>query len=478
MKILSGLIYHESNTFNPMITGREQFVVVEGEELLDRLASTEVFRAAGAQIVPAVYAMALSSGVVEEQVYQDFKGRLLAALDEHPDVDGIWLHLHGAMTVEGVGAAEDDLLEAIRARVGRSLPISLTLDPHGNISPKVAELSTVLRGYRTIPHIDQPEIERRTAQHLVDIIRGKFNAGAIAHRLVPFALSGEKALSEQSPLRQIIEALDEVEAIPGILDATFFVGFAWADVPQNSASVVVVPKGEEYRALAEEQAQRLADYILEQYPKFDFQSPTLPVDEAVAAIHEWQSTPVVVSDSGDNTTGGAAGFSTVLLRELLAQQPERPVCLTTVFDPAAVRALAPAEIGDHVSVRVGMAMTDYSQPVVVEGVLKAKGDLLGYMSSEKDKVGNAYTVAVGNLDIVLTDISGSFVTLNHFRAAGLRPEDYEAVVLKQGYMFPEIAEFAGSHVLALTPGGTYQLIENLPFQNVNERVYARARKEV
>lgn len=118
MKILSGLIYHESNTFNPFLTGIDQFVVREGDEILDRFASTEVFRQAGAEVVPSVYATAFSSGPVTREAYEEIKGRLLRAVERHPDVDGIWLHLHGAMLVDGIGAAEVDILQAVRDRVG------------------------------------------------------------------------------------------------------------------------------------------------------------------------------------------------------------------------------------------------------------------------------------------------------------------------------------------------------------------------
>lgn len=470
MKILSGLIYHESNTFNPFLTGLDQFVVREGEEILDRFASTAVFRQAGADVVPSVYATAFSSGAVTREAYEDLKGRLLRAVDHHPDLDGIWLHLHGAMLIDGVGAAEVDLLEAVRERVGPDLPISVALDPHGNLDPRVPELATVLRAYRTIPHVDQPEIERRTALHLLDILSGRVQGGAVAHSRVPFVISGDIPLSASSPLSDILAALDEVEALPGIMDASFFVGFAWADVSQCGASVVVVPERPEAAELAREQADRIRDLVLDRCREFRFETPTLEVTATVDAFSRIGRAPLVVSDSGDNTTGGGAGYSTIVLKEVLSRETEGRVCVSTIWSPDSLRALQGHDLNDRVRVLIGMDYDDYSRPIEVEGVLKAKGDLLGYMSSAQDTIGNTCTLSVGNVDVVVTDRPGSFVTLDHFRAAGLDHSDYSVIVVKQGYLFPEISDLAGQHIMCISPGATYQFIEHLSYQQVDREL--------
>lgn len=467
MKILSGLIYHESNTFNPFLTGIDQFVVREGDEILERFASTEVFRQAGAEVVPSVYATAFSSGPVTREAYDEIKGRLLRAVEQHPDLDGIWLHLHGAMLIDGIGAAEVDILQAVRDLVGTELPISVVLDPHGNIDPRVPELATATRAYRTIPHVDQPEVERRTAQYLIDIINGKAQGGSLAYSRVPFVISGDIPLSASSPLSDILSLLDATESVPGIMAASFFVGFAWADVAECGASVLVVPDGPEFAELAQQQADKIRDYVVARFPEFEFRTPTLKVAETVDAFAHIEHAPLVVSDSGDNTTGGGVGYSTVILREILSKAVDVPILVSTIWSPHTMRALQDNVVNDRVRVTIGMDHDEYSRPIEVEGVIKAKGDLLGYMSSVNDKVGNTCTLSVGNVDIVITDQPGSFVTLNHMRVAGLDPDEYEVIIVKQGYMFPEISELAGEHIMCISPGATYQFIENLAYRNVD-----------
>src|SRR5690625_4727081 len=234
MRVLSGLIYHESNTFNPFLTGLDQFVVRQGEQILPRFASTDVFQKAGAEIAPSIYATAFSSGPVAKDAYESIKDRLIKAIEGEEHLDGIWLHLHGAMLIDEVGSAELDILRDVRSLVRPDLPISVTLHPHGNLDPRVSELPTILRSYRTIPHTDQPEIERRPAEHLVKIIGGEQEGRAIGRSSVPIVISGDIPLSHENPLSDILKKLDEAEATPGIIDASYFVGFVWADVAQRS----------------------------------------------------------------------------------------------------------------------------------------------------------------------------------------------------------------------------------------------------
>ena len=94
--------------------------------------------------------------------------------------------------------------------------------------------------------------------------------------------------------------------------ASFFVGFAWADVAECGASVLVVPDGPEFAEVAQQQADKIRDYVVARFPEFEFRTPTLKVAETVDAFAHIEHAPLVVSDSGDNTTGGGVGYSTVI----------------------------------------------------------------------------------------------------------------------------------------------------------------------
>ena len=122
-------------------------------------------------------------------------------------------------------------------------------------------------------------------------------------------------------------------------------------------------------------------------------------------------------------------------------------------------------------VGLGIDYDEDSKPVEIRGVLKAKGDLMGYLGNTDDKVGDTCAIAVGNIDIVIANKGDSFITVNHFKSAGLELSDYDVIIVKQGYLFPELSERSKLDILALTPGATYQLIEKLNFHHVKRPVY-------
>ena len=81
-------------------------------------------------------------------------------------IDAILLSLHGAMVAEHTFDGEGTLLERIRARFGRAIPIGVTLDLHANCTDAMADHADVIVSYRTYPHIDHYEI----ATECVDLI--------------------------------------------------------------------------------------------------------------------------------------------------------------------------------------------------------------------------------------------------------------------------------------------------------------------
>src|SRR5690625_3783457 len=64
--------------------------------------------------------------------------RGLAALVEDGGVDGVYLDIHGAMSVVGRDDAEGDLVTALRQVVGPEVLVAAPMDLHGNLSPVLA----------------------------------------------------------------------------------------------------------------------------------------------------------------------------------------------------------------------------------------------------------------------------------------------------------------------------------------------------
>ena len=200
MKIAVGLFYLECNTFNPDLVGREQFIFAEGQQVLPYLHVCDIFQEEGFELVPTIMASTLPAGRLKEDDFWFFANKILNTVRATPDLDGIFLHLHGSMEVENIGSGDLRLVKELRRIVGDSLPIGIALDAHANNDASLADYVNMIRGYHTIPHSDQPETEQAVARALVKFIREKRRIKP-ALTIVPAIISGKRAFCRRTAQR-------------------------------------------------------------------------------------------------------------------------------------------------------------------------------------------------------------------------------------------------------------------------------------
>jgi len=241
MRILVAHLYHESNTFCIEPTRKEEFEVYRGRSVIDNLAGCKALIEAGAEIVPTLYVSRWSSGTVTEDAYLAFEEEILDHVRREKDaIDGIYLSLHGGMTVENIGSGEYRVLADVRAIVGDEMPISVSLDMHANNRTGLETLANVITGYHTAPHEDVEETQLSAARALVDMIKTGLRPHPEMVR-VPMLLVGERAITSMEPLKTIFDRCAELEADPRIHAATLFVGMAWGDTPNTTVTTMVCP---------------------------------------------------------------------------------------------------------------------------------------------------------------------------------------------------------------------------------------------
>ena len=170
MRIVVGGIGHESNTFSPLLTGIEDFRVIEGDKLLKE-ESSKFLISEGAEVIPTLIAKAIPSGVVKKDTYMKLKERLLRGISEAGKINGVCLHLHGAMLVEEIGDGESDLVKDVRKMVGEDVLTSVSLDLHANVHPNLLEAVNIITAYRTAPHTDVKETRMRAARLLMESLK-------------------------------------------------------------------------------------------------------------------------------------------------------------------------------------------------------------------------------------------------------------------------------------------------------------------
>ena len=477
MRVLIGAMGHESNTFTPFLTRLEDFYVRYGSDILNQpmrrssiAGIMDTLQAHGVELAPTVVAGAMPGGVVEKRAYETFKKAILA---QAHDVDGVCLYLHGAMRVEGLDYAENDLLRDLRARLGPDVPISVALDMHANIVAETAQNVDALVAYHTAPHIDAYETGEKAAEMLLQILEQGVKL-EIGFAKIPFLLPGEMAQTALAPMSSMMALAAESEQRPEVVSTSLMNGHCWADVPDIGVIAVVVTRGD--AALARSEANRLAATFWERRAEFGVSAEAYPLREAVQKALSAPESTVFLSDSGDNPGAGGTTDVPALLAELIAQEASG-VVVASIWDAEAVRACEIVGVGQEIALSVGAKLdTRHGSPLDVVGRVRLLADGERYQGGIRRVWGrgNRGPVAVLNIngiDLILSSTRQSFVDPAQLRHLGLEPLDYRIVVLKRGYLTAPFQAISERSILAFSPGATNCNIAQMTFERVNRPMY-------
>lgn len=470
LRVAIGGIHIESSTFSPHLSTADDFEVTREEALLARyawLSPTQPW-AADVEWIPLVHARALPGGAVDAETYAQWAAEIVEKLAAAGPLDGVLLDIHGAMSVVGRSDAEGDLVAAIRSVIGPEPCISAAMDLHGNVSPALFDACDLLTCYRTAPHVDVWETRERAARNLIEALRRERRPHkALVH--VPILLPGEMTSTREEPARGLYARIPEIEGRAGVVDAAIWIGFAWADQPRCQGAVVVT--GTDATVTAEA-ARELGGHFWAARDEFTFVAPTGSMDEcldtALAAVADRAKRPFFISDSGDNPGAGGADDVTFALDRMLARPEIRDGSRRAVFaslvDPQAVALVADQPVGSPVRVSVGGRIDSRPPgPLELDGILEAVAD-------DPDG-GRCVSVRVGGLSIFVTSRRMQYRLLASYTRLGIRVDEVDVVVVKIGYLEPELFDAAGDWLLALTPGGVDQDLARLPYQNVVRPVF-------
>lgn len=443
----------EASVFSPHLSGDEAFTLREGEELLSYypfLAPGRDLREA-ADWVPLHHGRSLPGGPVVPATYQRMKQRILDLAASQGPFDGFLLDLHGAMTVVGMRDAEADLTTALREVLGPDCLISCTQDLHGNVSAELVEQVDLITCYRMAPHEDWLNTKERATHNLLLRLRSGAGRPWKAFVPIPLLLPGEKTSTRVEPAAGLYRRVAEVEARDGVLDAALWVGYAWADEPRCHAAVVVT--GDDPDEVSRG-ASELAEGWWAGRDDFQFVGPTDSLQGALdRALAEGAPRPYVISDSGDNPTAGGAGDVSWTLRALLADLRLADEALTVIhastFDASAVAQCFEAGLGSRVRLRVGGNVDRTAPPAEIHGEVVS-------LTDGDPVAGRQAVVRQGGVHVIITEKRKPFHLLADFQQLGLDPVTADLVVVKIGYLEPELFDLAAGWTMALTPGGVDQ----------------------
>ena len=449
MRIAVGGFHTECSTYNPVLMRDDDFTIWRGGEMLEK-PYFDVLKRHAATYLPTFYARAVPGGPVSNETYRRFKAEFLAALEKTLPLDGVYLAMHGAVFVDGMEDVEGDWLSATRDVVGPDCLIAVSYDLHGNLSQKIIDAIDIFSTYRTAPHIDVDETQARA----VDMLFRALETGVrpiIAWAPIPVVLPGERTSTEDEPAKSLYARLPAIDGTEAIWDASLQVGYVWADEPRTTAAAVMT--GTDRDALRQA-AEDLAQAYWDVRNDFVFGVETGEMSELVSRAIASTSSPVVLAESGDNPTGGGVGDRAEVLTELL-KQGAREVIFAGICDRPAVESCFAAGVDADIDLKIGGSLDPASTP------WRGRVHVVR-LADAPDLADRQAVVAIEGVTLVLSARRRPYHDIADFTSLGLDPLAVRIIVVKSGYLSPELAPIANPALMMLSEGVVDQYVERLP----------------
>ena len=133
--------------------------------------------------------------------------------------------------------------------------------------------------------------------------------------------------------------------------------------------------------------------------------------------------------------------------------------------PELVEKAVKAGVGGKVDGVAGAAIDNrYAPPVRIAGIVKSiqQGDL----HAETEVV-----IQTGSVNVIVTKKRKPYHHEADFTRLGLNPRKTDIVVVKLGYLVPELYDMRADWIMALTPGGVDQDLSRLTFNRIGRPMF-------
>jgi microcystin degradation protein MlrC len=460
----------ESSTFSPAKTVESDFKARIDEDVFSFYPFLEKDSTLRNKVnwIPTLRGHALPGGIVTKETYESLVNKTLEKLQKNLPYDGLFFDIHGAMSVEGIDDPEGDFIKKVRQIVGYDTVISTSMDLHGNVSYDLAKETDLITCYRMAPHEDAIESKRRAVTNLIERLENGKGKPLYKSRIeVPILLPGEKTSTRVEPAKSLYAKVDPETKKEGVLDAAIWVGYPWADEPRNHAVVMVTGD-------SKEQVKKSSEYLAKSFwnvkDEFEFIAPVGNLSESVDLALETKTKPFIISDMGDNPTAGGAGDVTWTLNRLLKRKEFKKsdapsLIYASIPGPKLIEKAKKIKVGDYIEGYVGAEVDSrYSPPIFLKGYLRSikKGDV-----NAKTEI----VVQSGSIFTIVTEKRKPYHYIKDFTDLGLNPFVTDVIVVKIGYLVPELYNIKKGWIMALTPGGVDQNIERLDYKRIKRPMF-------
>jgi len=491
MRLAIGGFLHESHSFAPRPTTYPDFVqpggfprLQRGPGMIEAVRGTSVpiagaiaaAEAAGATLVPLGWCLASPAGPVTDDAFERICAMLIdelgKALDTGP-LDGVYLDLHGAAVAESFPDAEGELLRRVRALIGTT-PLTISLDPHANLTAQIVALSDAAVPFRTYPHVDMKEAGAQALQLLLTrIARGQ--PWARAFRQLDFWLPLGSQCTMMQPMEGVMTERAAMATRNSVVEVGFCFGFPFADFADCGAAIAVYADTQD---VADTTANAFAAHVAGR--EADFVQATLPAAEAVAEAKRLAvgaHRPVVLADTQDNPGGGGHGDTTGLLAELVRQGATGAVvCL--INDDISAAACHAAGQGADLPLSLGGKSdgVPFACAARVDLLTDGRFTLTGPMGAGNPaNLGPSALISIApGIRVIVVSRKMQALDQAILRHVGIEPSGVPILALKSSVHFrADFTPIAERIIVAIAPGPVVADPATLPFKHVRPGVRMR-----
>ncbi len=491
-RIAIGGFLHESHSFAPHPTTFADFLrpagfppLSEGDAMLAAVRGTSVPSAGalaaaegeGVEIVPLAWSLANPAGQIQDEAFERIAALICAQLSralQAAPLDGVYLDLHGAAVVDGFPDAEGELLRRVRAIVGER-PVTISLDPHANLTLRMVTLADAVVPFRTYPHVDMKDAGAQAMRLLLQrIARGR--PWARAFRQLEFWLPLGSQCTLLAPMSEVMTERASLAERMDVAELAFCFGFPYADFPDCGPAITAYA---DTQAKADAAADAFTAHVAAR--EADFRQELLPAAEAVAEarrLADGARRPIVIADTQDNPGGGGHGDTTGLLAELVRQQATGAV-LCLINDADSVGTCAAAGEGGSVSLSLG-GKSDGMPFACKARVLKltdGRFTLTGPMGAgNPGNLGPCALIDIDGVRVMVVSHKVQALDQAILRHVGVEPSECPILVLKSSVHFrADFAPIAEKIIVGIAPGPVVADPAILNFRYVRPEVRRRPR---
>lgn len=474
---------HESNSFAPapadidcFDSGGGYMPTMRGAEIrpatkgvnTGMAGAYDFAESVGWEVIPILWTGAMPSAPVTRAAYELFVGEILAGLSAAGPLDGIYLDLHGAMMADHHPDGEGELLSRIR-KILPDVPISVSLDLHGNITQRMFDLAQVLVGYRTYPHIDMAETGHRAATALEQYMNAE-KPWAKARRTADFLIAVSWQCTDMEPCRSLYQMTRDLPE--GVASASLFMGFPASDFEECGPSLYVYgPDPVAVKAHADAMLAALNG------AETSFNGEAFDPEEAVRRAMEIAKTasrPVVIADTQDNPGAGGSSDTTGMLRALVACGA-KDAAIGLLHDPEAARLAHAAGEGATITLALGgksgMAGDEpYEVTAVVERLSDGRVHVTGpFYGGKVLQMGLSAALRIDDVRVVVTSHISQMADRCFYRMVGIVPEEQKILVNKSSVHFrADFEPIAETILVATAPGAMPLCPSSLPWTRLRD----------